>query len=109
MTEEEQKAIEELKKDLDIEIKECSSSNDYRHLSGLYLNGNVETILNLISKLQADIEIKDKVIDLIIDDFQTEGYFKKMTYEQVKKYYDNRNELKQEINTLPLNLDLTAK
>lgn len=60
-------------------------------------------------KLQADIEIKDKVIDLIIDDFQTEGYFKKMTYEQVKKYYDNRNELKQEINTLPLNLDLTAK
>lgn len=64
---------------------------------------------NLISKLQADIEIKDKVIDLIIDDFQTEGYFKKMTYEQVKKYYDNRNELKQEINTLPLNLDLTAK
>ena len=63
MTEEEQKAIEELKKDLDIEIKECSSSNDYRHLSGLYLNGNVEILLNLISKLQSDIEIKDKVIE----------------------------------------------
>ena len=66
----EQKAIEELKKDLDIEIKECSSSNDYRHLSGLYLNGNVETILNLISKLQSDIEIKDKVIDEVTKEIE---------------------------------------
>ena len=69
----------------------------------------IKLLREAVKKLQADIEIKDKVIDLIIDDFQTEGYFKKMTYEQVKKYYDNRNELKQEINTLPLNLDLTAK
>lgn len=65
MSEEEQKAIEELKKDLNIEIKECSSSNDYKYSSGLYLNGNVETLLNLISKLQSDIEIKDKVINYI--------------------------------------------
>lgn len=69
----------------------------------------IKLLREAVKKLQSDIEIKDKVIDLIIDDFQTEGYFKKMTYEQVKKYYDNRNELKQEINTLPLNLDLTAK
>lgn len=91
MTEEEQKAIEELKKDLDIEIKECSSSNDYRHLSGLYLNGNVETLLNLISKLQADIEIKDKVIDYLAEKLEeksksmTKGKWKIVAYNQVEK------------------------
>ena len=87
MTEEEQKAIEELKKDLDIEIKECSSSNDYRYLSGLYLNGNVETVLNLISKLQADIEIKDKVIDLLIDDvYDNDNFWKlKCGFERIEK------------------------
>lgn len=63
----------------------------------------------LVDTLKKENEKLEKTIDLIIDDFQTEGYFKEMTYEQVKKYYDNRNELNQEINILPLNLDLTSE
>lgn len=107
MTEEEKKVIENIENSI-----ECLSFPSYFGEGSFIMNielNDLKIILNLISKQQSDIEIKDKVIDLIIDDFQTEGYFKKMTYEQVKKYYDNRNELKQEINTLPLNLDLTAK
>lgn len=45
-------------------------------------------ILNLIDKLQ-------KVIDLIIDDFQMENYFVGMTNKEVREYYKKRKELEE--------------
>lgn len=98
MSEEEKKAIEEVKSYIEW-VKDRGTNTDK----------DIEIVLNLIDRLQKELDKKDKMIDLIIDDFQTEGYLKETTYEQVKKYYDNRNELKQEINRLPLNLDLTAE
>ena len=105
MNEEEKKSIGNLKI-----IAEYIGENYFFGKQGIEnLKKDINVTLNYLNHLQKELDKKDKIIDLIIDDFQTEGYFKEMTYEQVKKYYDNRNELKQEINTLPLNLDLTAE
>lgn len=59
MTEKKQKAIEELKEEISrpVEVPE-----DKFNTSILYNIENTKIILNLILKLQADIEIKDKVI-----------------------------------------------
>lgn len=104
--------IENLKKDINVTLNYLNhlhkelEEQEFKLLARERGEAELET---LIDQLKEEINKKDKKIELIIDDFQAEGYFKEMTYEQVKKYYDNRNELKQEINTLPLNLDLTAK
>lgn len=133
MSKEDNKHIEIFKEEVNKEQSEYENVNEYTK----FFYNNHKIILNIINKqqkekeelefkllarergeaeletlidqLKEEIDKKDKVIELIIDDFQAEGYFKEMTYEQVKKYYDNRNELKQEINTLPLNLDLTSE
>lgn len=62
---------EEEKKDLEY-IKESPTSREIM-------------LLRIISKLQADIEIKDKVIDLMAEQLTTPVHNK----EWVKKYYEN--------------------
>lgn len=102
--------INQLQKELDKEKEKNKKLNLENQALFESNNCNDNNMLaRRYSNLQKELDKKDKMIDLIIDDFQAEGYFKEMTYEQVKKYYDNRNELKQEINTLPLNLDLTSE
>ena len=99
-----------LQKELDKEKEKNKKLNLENQALFESINCNDDNMLaGRYQKLQKELDKKDKIIDLIIDDFQAEGYFKEMTYEQVKKYYDNRNELNQEINILPLNLDLTSE
>ena len=66
MSEEEKKAIEFIKDELNKE-KEWGkkTSNDYKRCSDLYGNGDVEILLNLIEKQQKEIEeLKDREKEL---------------------------------------------
>ena len=64
MTEEEKKITKRLKDD--IALVTFNDNLNYG-IGNLYVNINdLKIILNLISKLQTDIDIKDKVIDLAI-------------------------------------------
>lgn len=65
ITEEEKKIIKRLKDD--IALVTFNDNLNYG-IGNLYVNINdLKIILNLISKLQADIEIKDKEIDELIN------------------------------------------
>lgn len=69
MTEEEQKAIENIEKELNKKYEVVPLYKDFSINSSMnivqkhYNDTDIKIILNLISKLQSDIEIKDKVID----------------------------------------------
>lgn len=88
MTEKEQKAIELLKEEISrpVEVPE-----DKFNTFILYNIENTKIILNLISKLQSDIEIKDKVIDLmaekLVEDSDVFNYQHSMTEEKWKEYF----------------------
>ena len=78
MNDEEKKAIEDLRGYL--------KWNDKNSFSRLPRDNHIETVLNLISKLQKELDKKDKVIDLIITDYlnlSKEG----MSKEEFKKWY----------------------
>lgn len=72
MTEEEQKAIENIEKELNKKYevvplyKDFSINSPMNIVQKHYNDTDIKIILNLISKQQSDIEIKDKVIDLAI-------------------------------------------
>ena len=57
MNEEEKKAIEYTKS----ELKDEKIRNDYKQLTGLYGNEEIETILNLIEKQQKEIEFQKDI------------------------------------------------
>jgi hypothetical protein len=69
MTEQEQKAIENIEKELNKKYevvplyKDFSINSPMNIVQKHYNDTDIKIILNLISKLQADIEIKDKVIE----------------------------------------------
>lgn len=71
MTEEEQKAIENIEKELNKKYevvplyKDFSINSPMNIVQKHYNDTDLKIILNLISKLQSDIEIKDKVIEEI--------------------------------------------
>lgn len=58
-------------------------------------NTQIELLLNYIDKLQEKNQVLEKIIDLIIDDFQIENYFVNMTNKEVREYYKKRKELKE--------------
>lgn len=80
MTEEEQKARENIEKELNKKYevvplyKDFSINSPMNIVQKHYNDTDIKIILNLISKLQADIEIKDKVIDLMAKKIN-EAYF----------------------------------
>ena len=80
MSEEENKAIEEI--GLIIE-----SFYDFPNPQSINFNcadvNYLEIVLNLIEK-------QKRLLELIIQDFQMEGYFKNMSIEDVIKYYEKR-------------------
>ena len=51
---------------------------------------------------------KDKIIDLIVEDFQNDGYLKGMSREEILDYYQKRLWLNKQRNPLPLKLDITG-
>ena len=55
----------------------------------------LDIVLNYIDKLQEKNQVLEKIIDLIIDDFQIENYFVNMTNKEVREYYKKRKELKE--------------
>lgn len=89
MTEEEKKITKRLKDD--IALVTFNDNLNYG-IGNLYVNINdLKIILNLISKLQSNIEIKDKVIDLMADklsersEWYTKERWKEICYKQVEK------------------------
>ena len=61
MTEEEKEAIENLRKDLKENIQEDNKIDNYKYISNLYSNGDIEAVLNYIEKLQKENkELKEK-------------------------------------------------
>lgn len=62
MNEEEQKAIEDLRGYLEW--------NDKNSFSRLPRDNHIETVLNLISKLQKELDKKDKVINLMAEELK---------------------------------------
>ena len=80
MTEEEQKARENIEIELNKKYevvplyKDFSINSPMNIVQKHYNDTDIKIILNLISKLQADIEIKDKVIDLMAKKIN-EAYF----------------------------------
>lgn len=61
----------------------------------------IETVLS-------ELEKKDDIIDLMVEDFQNEGYLKGMSREEILDYYQKRLWLNKQINPLPLKLDITG-
>ena len=60
------------------------------------------------STLNKQLEKKDKIIDLIVEDFQNDGYLKGMSREEILDYYQKRLWLNKQRNPLPLKLDITG-
>ena len=71
-------------------------------------NDDLEIILNLIENQKAELEKKDKIIDLIVEDFQNDGYLKGMSREEILDHYQERLWLKKQRNPLPLKLDIVG-
>ena len=65
------------------------------------INIAIETVLS-------ELEKKDKIIDLIVEDFQNDGYLKGMSREEILDYYQERLWLKKQRNPLPLKLDIVG-
>ena len=88
MTEKEQKAIELLKEEISrpVEVPE-----DKFNTFILYNIENTKIILNLISKLQADIEIKDKVIDYMAKEINKAYYDENHFYLFFEGNFDDKN------------------
>ena len=88
--------------------------NSFKTIKVLY--GNTFSMhLEQLEQLQNDIEIvlselekKDKIIDLIVEDFQNDGYLKGMSREEILDYYQERLWLKKQRNPLPLKLDIVG-
>ena len=62
MSEEEKEAIENLRKDLKENIQEDNKIDNYKYISNLYSNGDIDIVLNLIEKLQKENESDSKLI-----------------------------------------------
>lgn len=56
----------------------------------------------------SELEKKDKIIDLIVEDFQNDGYLKGMSREEILDHYQERLWLKKQRNPLPLKLDIVG-
>ena len=88
--------------------------NSFKTIKVLY--GNTFSMhLEQLEQLQNDIEIvlselekKDKIIDLIVEDFQNDGYLKGMSREEILDHYQERLWLKKQRNPLPLKLDIVG-
>ena len=70
----------------------------------LFVNEGLETI----SKYETELKKKDEIIDLMVEDFQNEGYLKGMSREEILDYYQKRLWLNKQRNPLPLKLDITG-
>ena len=70
----------------------------------LFVNEGLETI----SKYETELKKKDEIIDLMVEDFQNEGYLKGMSREEILDYYQERLWLNKQRNPLPLKLDITG-
>lgn len=83
----EQETLERIKKRL-------TRKADYN--TGVWLaEQDIETVLNLLKEKDAEIEKKDKMIDLILDKFKegTEYYYSEfdyMTKEDLKQYFERK-------------------
>ncbi len=55
----------------------------------------IETVLNELEDIDKAMTLQDKITRLMIKDFQTEGYFNYMKYEQIIEYYKRRKDLKE--------------
>lgn len=96
MSEEEKKAIEDTKK----KIKNTQEGLDKGEYYGERYNLEQEIkreviLLNLIDRLQIENERKNKIIDLLIDDFQLEGYLQFESKDDVLSYYNRRINLEE--------------
>ncbi len=89
LSEEEKKAIEKLEeiREQTIRANECGlSNNDFKEEIEVY-----NTVLNLITKLQKEIEQKDKQIDLM-----AEIFYKRFKAELLLEYgFESKEEIKQ--------------
>lgn len=56
----------------------------------------------------SELENKDKIIDLIVEDFQNDSYLKGMSREEILDHYQERLWLKKQRNPLPLKLDIVG-
>lgn len=88
MTKEQDKAIERCNKLIETE---------YSNWIGITNQKAIETVLNLLKEKDAEIEKKDKMIDLILDKFKegTEYYYSEfdyMTKEDLKQYFERKVE-----------------
>ena len=55
----------------------------------------IDTVLNELEEIDKAMTLQDKITRLMIKDFQTEGYFNYMKYEQIIEYYKRRKDLKE--------------
>ena len=112
-----QKAIETVlseleKKDKEIEKLKKDNKELLRKLRNRVKEVNKLTKYSLYKKefstLNKQLEKKDKIIDLIVEDFQNDGYLKGMSREEILDYYQERLWLKKQRNPLPLKLDIVG-
>ena len=73
-----------------------------------YIIDKADEINIAIETVLSELEKKDKIIDLIVEDFQNDGYLKGMSREEILDYYQERLWLKKQRNPLPLKLDIVG-
>ena len=100
------------KKDKEIEKLKKDNKELLRKLRNRDKEVNKLTKYSLYKKefstLNKQLEKKDKIIDLIVEDFQNDGYLKGMSREEILDYYQERLWLKKQRNPLPLKLDIVG-
>ena len=100
------------KKDKEIEKLKKDNKELLRKLRNRVKEVNKLTKYSLYKKefltLNKQLEKKDKIIDLIVEDFQNDGYLKGMSREEILDYYQERLWLKKQRNPLPLKLDIVG-
>lgn len=96
MTKEQEEAIDRLRK---ITNRQILYGNKYGIVIEEFkkLQEDIETVLNMLKEKNAEIEKKDKMIDLILDKFKegTEYYYSEfdyMTKEDLKQYFERKVE-----------------
>ena len=92
-----------------MDIEECKES--YKVLKRnkqVVANIDKDFFLKFAETVLSELEKKDKIIDLIVEDFQNDGYLKGMSREEILDYYQERLWLKKQRNPLPLKLDIVG-
>lgn len=79
------------------DLRDYLEWNDKNSFSRLSRDNNIEIVLNLISKLQKELDKKDKVIDLMAEEITYMDYMgKRPSKKHIKEYFYKKVEKENE-------------